>query len=121
MEASLEIADRMSAVEGMIRGCKNLASTLADLSDLGRAAELERRGVEVARRFGIEFQLVWFETELGVLAYLSGDWDASDEAFTRLDRWVEQVGPHYMEAPAHHTRAKNRAARGEAGVNPHHD
>src|SRR6185312_6911184 len=83
MEASLEIADRLSAVDGMIRGCKNLASTLAELGDLGRAVELERRGVEVARRFGIEFQLVWFETELGILAFLDGDWDAADEAFTR--------------------------------------
>jgi len=116
MEASLEIADRINAVEGMIRGCKNLASTLADLGDLNRAAELERRGVEVARRFGIDFQLVWFETELGILAFLSGDWDAADEAFMRLDRWVEQVGPHYMQVPVHSTRAKIRAARGEAGA-----
>ncbi len=121
MEASLEIADRMSSVEGMIRGCKNLASTLAELGDLGRAVELERRGVEVARRFGIEFQLVWFETELGVLAYLSGDWDAAEEAFTRLDRWVAQVGPHYMEAAANIIRAKIRAARGEAGAQQNSD
>jgi hypothetical protein len=75
----------------------------------------------VARRFGIEFQLVWFETELGVLAYLSGDWDAAEEAFTRLDRWVERVGPHYMEAPAHVTRAKIQAARGEAGAQQNSD
>ena len=81
MEESLEIAERLSAVEGMIRGYKNLGSTLAELGDLRRAVELERRGVEVARRFGIEFQLVWFETELGILAYLDGDWDAADEAF----------------------------------------
>jgi tetratricopeptide (TPR) repeat protein len=121
MEASLGIADRLSWAEGLIRGCKNLASTLAELGDLSRAVELERRGVEVARRFGIEFQLVWFETELGVLAYLSGDWDAAEEAFTRLDRWVERVGPHYMEAPAHVTRAKIQAARGEAGAQQNSD
>jgi tetratricopeptide (TPR) repeat protein len=121
MEASLVIADRMNSAEGMIRGCKNLASTLGELGDLGRAVELEGRGVEVARRFGIEFQLVWFETELGVLAFLNGDWDAADEAFTRLDRWVAQVGPHYMEAAAHITRAKIRAARGEADVQFHSD
>ena len=121
MEASLEIADRMSAVEGMIRGCKNLASTLTELGDLDRAVELERRGVEVARRFGIDFQLVWFETELGVLAFLKGDWDAADGAFASLDRWVAQVGPHYMEAAAHITRAKIRAARGEPGAQPHSD
>ena len=92
MEASLEIADRISAVDGIIRGCKNLGSTLAELGDLRRAGELEQRGADVARRFGIDFQLVWFETELGILAFLNGDWDAADEAFTRLDRWVAQVG-----------------------------
>jgi class 3 adenylate cyclase/tetratricopeptide (TPR) repeat protein len=121
LEASLEIADRMSSAEGLIRGCKNLASTLGELGDLGRAVELERRGVEVSRRFGIEFQLVWFEVELGVLAFLNGDWDAADEAFTRLDRWVDQVGPHYMESGAHVIRAKIRAARGEAGAQTHSD
>ena len=116
MEASLEIAERINAVEGIIRGCKNLASTVGELGDLSRAAELESRGAEVARRLGIDFQLAWFETELGILAFLSGDWDAADDAFARLDRWVERVGPHYMETPAHITRAKMRAARGEAGV-----
>ena len=70
----------------------------------------------MARRFGIDFQLVWFETELGILAFLNGDWDAVDEAFTRLDRWVAQVGPHYMEAAADTTRARIGAARGEAGA-----
>ena len=53
---------------GIIRGYKNLGSTLAELGDLRRAGELEQRGVEVARRFGIDFQVVWFETELGILA-----------------------------------------------------
>ena len=116
MEASIEIAERMNAVDGMIRGYKNLGSTLWELGDLGRAAELERRGVEVARRFGVDFQLTWFETELGLLAYLDGDWDAAEEAFTRLDRWVSHVGPHYMEASAHGGRAMIQAARGEAGA-----
>ena len=77
-------------------------------------SELERRGVEVARRFGIGFQLAWFETELGILAFLSGDWDAAEEAFTRLDQWVAQVGPHYMEAPR-----TSRARRfGSLGARP---
>ena len=33
MEASLEIADRIGFVDGIIRGCKNLGSTLAELGD----------------------------------------------------------------------------------------
>ena len=116
MEASLEIADRISAVDGIIRGCKNLGSTLAELGDLRRAGELEQRGAEVARRFGIDFQVVWFETELGILACMNGDWDAVDEAFARLDRWVAQVGPHYMESAADTTRARIAAARGEGNA-----
>ena len=39
METSLEIAERMNAVDGMIRGYKNLGSTLWELGDLGRAAD----------------------------------------------------------------------------------
>ena len=116
MQTSLEIAESMNAVDGMIRGCKNLGSTLWELGDLDRAAELERRGVEVARRFGIDFQLVWFETELATIAYSNGEWDAAQEGFARLDRWVSQVGPHYMQAPAQAIRAKILAARGESGV-----
>jgi tetratricopeptide (TPR) repeat protein len=114
IEASIEIVERINNVEGMIRGYKNLASTLGDLGELPRATELERRGVETARRFGIEYQLIWFDTELALLSYWSGDWDSAVEAYDRLDRWVSEIGPHYMQAPAHGTRASIRAARGEA-------
>ena len=116
LEASVEIAERINSVDSMIRGYKNLGSTLAELGDLERAGELERRGVDAARRFGIDFQLMWFQTELAILAYLAGDWDAADEDFAQLDRWVSTVGPHYMQAAARSCRAKIRAARGEAGV-----
>ena len=97
MEESLAIAERSTMVEGMIRGYKNLGSTLWELGELDRAVDLERRGAEVARRFGIDFQVAWFETELGALAYLDGDWDAAMDACASLDRWVARVGPHYME------------------------
>jgi class 3 adenylate cyclase/tetratricopeptide (TPR) repeat protein len=113
LEESIEIAERLNSVEGMIRGYKNLASILGDLGDLPRATELERRGVETARRFGIEYQLVWFETEVAFMDYWSGNWDSALEAFDGLDRWVSEVGPHYMQAAAHGTRAAIRAARGE--------
>jgi hypothetical protein len=56
---------------------------------------------------------MWFETELGLLAYWSGDWDAADTAFGRLETWVADVGPHYMEAAAKTGRAKVRCARGD--------
>ena len=113
VEASIEIVERINNVEGMIRGYKNLASILQDLGELPRATELERRGVETARRFGVEFQLAWFEAELALLSYWSGDWDSAVEGFDRLDRWVSEIGPHYMQAPAHGHRAPIRAARGD--------
>jgi len=112
-EQSIAIAERLNSAEAMIRGYKNYGSTLMELGDLSRAAELEQRGVDVSRRFGAEFHLMWFETELGIMAYWAGDWDAADGAFGRLDDWVAAVGPHYMEAAAHSTRAKLRCARGD--------
>ncbi len=113
VESSIEIAERLNAAVLIIRGYKNLGSTLAELGELGRATELERRGADAARRFGVEFQLLWFETELAVLAYWEGEWDSAEQTFARLDRWVADVGPHYMEAAAHSCRAKLRAARGD--------
>ena len=112
-EESIAIAERLNSAEALIRGYKNFGSTMMELGDLFRATELERRGLEVALRFGLEFQVMWFETELGILAYWSGDWDASDLAFGRLHEWVGSVGPHYMEAASQATRAKLRSARGD--------
>ena len=107
-EESIAIAERLNSAEALIRGYKNFGSTMMELGDMPRATELEQRGLEVALRFGLEFQVMWFETELGILAYWSGDWDASDQAFGRLHEWVGSVGPHYMEA------ASSSATSGEA-------
>ena len=120
LEASVEIAEGLNAAEAMIRGYKNLGSVLAELGELGRATEFERRGVDAAHRFGTDYQVVWFDTELAILAYLAGDWDSADDAFARLDTWVAEVGPHYMESAARSVRAQMRAARGDpAGAHAH--
>ena len=112
-EESIAIAERLNLAEALIRGYKNLGSTLMDVGDLPRAADLEGRGAEAARRFGAGFQIMWFETELGILAYWAGDWAAADAAFGGLDAYIASVGPHYMEAAAHSARAKLRSARGD--------
>ncbi len=112
-EESIAIAERLNSAEAMIRGYKNYGSTQMELGNLSRGAELEQRGVDAARRFGADFHLMWFEAELGILAYWAGDWDAADAAFGRLDAWIASVGPHYMEAGAHSFRAKLRSARGD--------
>ncbi|MGZ4287310.1 MAG: hypothetical protein ACXVW5_24275, partial [Solirubrobacteraceae bacterium] len=113
VESSVEIAERLNSAEAIIRGYKNLGSTLAELGELSRAVDLQQRGAEAARRFGQDFQLRWFETEVAINNYWTGDWDSALEAFARLDEWVAQVGPHYMEAAAHSCRAKMRAGRGD--------
>ena len=113
LDESIGLSERLNSAEAMIRGYKNYGSTLMDLGELRRAAELEQRGVDVSRRFGADFHLMWFETELGILAYWAGEWDAADAAFGHLDAWIASVGPHYMEAAAHSCRAKLRSARGD--------
>jgi tetratricopeptide (TPR) repeat protein len=112
-EESIAIAERLNSAEAQIRGYKNFGSTLMDLGDLRRAAEFEQRGVDAARRFGAGFQVMWFEAELGILAHWAGEWDTADAAFGRLDAYIAEVGPHYMEAAAHSVRAKLRVARGD--------
>ena len=82
-----------------------------ELGELGRATEFER-GVEAAHRFGRTTRSSG-SSELAILAYLAGDWDSADEAFARLDTWVAEVGPHYMESAARSVRAQMRAARGD--------
>ena len=113
VESSIEVAERLNAADALIRGYKNFASVLAELGELERSAELERRGLDAADRFGAEYQSRWFETELAFHAYWAGDWDAADSAFNRLGMWVAEVGPHYMEAAARTYHARIRAARGD--------
>ena len=113
-EESIAIAERLNSAEALIRGYKNFGSTLMELGDLPRATELEQRGLEVALRFGLEFQVMWFETELGILAYWSGDWDAADQAFGRLRRVGRAPsGRTTWRPPLRATRAKLRSARGD--------
>ncbi|MDX6550903.1 MAG: hypothetical protein QOJ31_1587, partial [Gaiellales bacterium] len=113
VEASIEIAERLNAADALIRGYKNFASVLAELGDLERSVELQRRGLDAANRFGADYQSRWFETELGIHAYWAGDWDAAEAAFNRLGEWVAEVGPHYMEAAARSYHGQIRVARGE--------
>ena len=56
--------------------CGLLADALGE-DDVQRARvvllqDVGHRGLEVALRFGLEFQVMWFETELGILALEPG-------------------------------------------------
>jgi tetratricopeptide (TPR) repeat protein len=113
LEQSIETAERLNAADLMIRGYKNLGSTFQTLGRLTSSTDLQRRGLQAARRFGADFQIAWFDTELGLAAFSAGDWDSAGDAFDRLERWVAEMGVHYMEASARSGRAKLRAARGD--------
>ena len=113
IERSLEIGERMNAFDLTLRGYKNLLSVLYELGESARSYELAERGLELATRFGSEYQMRWLETELAVADYCRGDWDRAEQAFTRLDEWIAATGPHYMESVAHVCRALLRAARGD--------
>ena len=76
---------------------------------------LQHEGLQIATRFGAEYHMRWHETELGLYAYLRGDWDAALDAFTRLDAWVVQGGSHYMQHATRSRRAALRASRGDHG------
>ena len=112
LEHSIEIAERINALDLTIRGYKNLGSVLFDLGERERAVELGQRGLELATRFGAEYQMRWFEAELAVEDYSQGEWDRAEEAFARLDAWIAATGPHYIESVAHMCRALLRASRG---------
>ena len=77
VERSVEIAERLNRADAMIRGYKNLGSVLSASASSTAREELERRGLEAATRFGLEFQIAWFDTELGSIAFARGDWDAA--------------------------------------------
>ena len=111
LERSIEIAETINALDLTIRGYKNLGSVLYELGEREQAVELGRRGLDLATRFGAEYQMRWFETEIAVEDYSCGEWDRAEEAFARLDAWIAATGPHYMESVAHMCRAILRAAR----------
>jgi class 3 adenylate cyclase/tetratricopeptide (TPR) repeat protein len=113
LELGIEIAERLNAAVSMVRGYKNLASVLADLGELSRSADLEQRGLEAATRFGDQYNIRWFEAELGIHAYLAGSWDHAGELFDRFIGTVDAGAPHYMAAWIRQVRAKMRVARGD--------
>lgn len=76
LERSIEIAEESNSPES-IRGYFNLGSILANLGDLGRAAELHAQGHRVAERFGDAGWMEYFEAERVYQHYWSGEWTAA--------------------------------------------
>jgi class 3 adenylate cyclase/tetratricopeptide (TPR) repeat protein len=76
LERSIEIAEESNSPES-IRGYFNLGAILANLGDLGRAAELYAQGHRVAERFGDAVWMEYFEAERVYQHYWSGEWAAA--------------------------------------------
>jgi len=117
IEEGLALARELNDVPVLIRGYKNLSSTLANYGQLGRAATLTNDALRTAVHFGDGFNSAWFEVELAFYAYFDGEWDVAQR---RLHGFFEGLGAgrHYMEGPARVLLGRLEAERGrlEDGV-----
>jgi class 3 adenylate cyclase/tetratricopeptide (TPR) repeat protein len=113
IERCLEITEIGSY--GRLRAFINLASTVGELGELTRSAELHEEGLREAERFGggglgavrwLRAERVWDE-------YITGRWN---EAVAHADEFIADVEggqPHYMEAIVRGVRAMIRLARSD--------
>ena len=113
IERCLEITEIGSY--GRLRAFINLASTVGELGELTRSAELHEEGLREAERFGggglgavrwLRAERIWDE-------YLTGRWN---EAVAHADEFIADVEggqPHYMEAAVWAVRAMIRLGRGD--------
>jgi class 3 adenylate cyclase len=110
-ERALEIAEA-SGSPATVRAHLNFGSTLANLGDMRRAAEVQRIGSAAAERFGLEALLRWSALVGSFTHYCRGDWD---EAVRLADSVIEvdRGAAVYWESAARSTRGEIRLARGD--------
>jgi class 3 adenylate cyclase/tetratricopeptide (TPR) repeat protein len=111
IERSLEMSEPGSPER--LRAYINLSSTLGELGNLKRAAELHRAGLAEAERAGQPGPVRWLMAEICFDEYLSGRWD---EALASANRFLAEAATrerHYMDAAASWVRAEMRLARGD--------
>jgi tetratricopeptide (TPR) repeat protein len=115
LEHSIQIAEESNSPQG-IRGHLNLASMLASLGDLRRAAALYAQGHRLAERFGDAAWAELFEVERLYEQYWRGEWDEAwslaEELLTRADRGSS---PH-LELDARLVRGWIALARGDISL-----
>ena len=113
LERSIAVAEEIGSPE-VVRGYNNLASTVASLGELDRAAALYARGKRAAQRFGRPGALRWFAAERVYDLYWRGLWNEA------LDQAAEVVSGEgsadRQEAAARCARARILLARGEAAA-----
>jgi len=113
LEESLAIAQRLNDAEALLRSQKNLASVLYELGELEPAQAIFGDAANAARRFGDDFNVMWFEAENAMLDERTGEWE---RALQRADAFLaggEPRGRHYMDGPVRESRARIRIALGD--------
>ena len=110
-ERALEIAEA-SGSPATVRAHLNFGSTLTNLGDMRRAAEVQAIGSAAAERFGLEALLRWSALVGSFTHYCRGDWDESIRlAESVID--VDRGAAVYWESAARSTRGEIRLARGD--------
>ena len=110
LERSIEISVAANSREA-VRGYVNLASMVASLGDLRRAAELYEEGRTLAHRFGDTRGILWFTGESVYVSYWSKHWE---EALATVEEVLadRRVLPH-TRFDARLVRSWIRLARGD--------
>jgi class 3 adenylate cyclase/tetratricopeptide (TPR) repeat protein len=111
---AVEIAEEAGAPDAIFRSCANAADVSASHGgDLDRCFELQARGLQAARRFGIRTQVRFFEAERIIESYYRGHWDEAIAAADAFITAIEAGSHHIMESPARLSRGLVRLARGD--------
>jgi class 3 adenylate cyclase/tetratricopeptide (TPR) repeat protein len=95
------------------RGYINLASTLGELGELKRSAELHIEGLKEAERLGAPGPTRWLSAERAWDEYLTGQWDRATIHVQEFLAEAETRERHYMDLAALQVRALIRLAHGD--------
>jgi class 3 adenylate cyclase/tetratricopeptide (TPR) repeat protein len=118
LEHSIQIAEDANSPHA-IRGYLNLASMLANLGDLRRAAALYLRGHQLADRFGDAAWAELFEAERVYERYWSGDWDEAWSLAEELVTRAERGASRQLELDGRLVRGWIALGRGDLAVALH--
>jgi class 3 adenylate cyclase/tetratricopeptide (TPR) repeat protein len=115
LERSIQIAEESNSPQG-IRGHLNLASMLASLGDLRRAAALYEQGHGLAERFGDAAWAELFEVERLYEQYWRGEWDEAWSLAEELLTRAERGSSRQLELDARLVRGWIALARGDMSL-----
>jgi class 3 adenylate cyclase/tetratricopeptide (TPR) repeat protein len=113
LEASIDIAEKVSSPWDEARGYLNLASVVGNLGDLRRCRDLHERATEISHRYGLETGIRFLRGERALDLYHGGEWE---EALRTADEFIAEVevgSAHYMESVCRMVRAWIRLSRGQ--------